>query len=920
MHAARQFCYPRAKQSQLRWFMPFLRHFVLILGLSLGLVTIFAGGLRAEAYDEAQYQADIAAMDRKYIAGDYPAAEAALRGIITKSLAQWGELDPHTLDMEAALANTLRAQYKGEEALGIFRSVHGRWLKAKGKYNFNTLKAGMQLSVQLSSMGRAEEGLPLAMESVRAAEILLGAENATAITWRYNLAGIFYELGYLEEARTAFAETRDKMRGSVSLADRRTLAIAARQVARAEGSMGRSAEAADSYAEALPLLEDAYGREHPVVAETLSEYALMLFRSRDPLLPQVLEQGARVTTVAMGDDSLIAADLLNVKALMLATEGGPDSPAFAEALEIMRQAIAIKEARLSARDEQVGKLKLDLAAMLGDTTDKTRIGQALAVMGEAEAAQGVSREFYYQSYKQAEGAGVLAPEAAAAEMFRVAQASLATAAARSAESYGARLALGQGEAAQKFRRATDLRKQSGRLQAELLQLVTLPLAERDTSREKAVRDRSAALEGEFQQLEAELRAEVPSLSDLTGGGVLSLAEAQAMLAPDEALVVVDLAAEPEGRHYIIALSRDRVMWKELLWTTDSFSGAVADIRRSIALQMGTRAAAALDGETPEQPKGFDIAAAHWLYAETLGQVAEVTAGKAHLYLDLRGAMASVPPHLLVVSDDGGVDPAKVDWLVRHHAVSVIPSVFSLKSAAMARTRAPAPEPLLAFADPEFDLAKGGELVAALDTGRQEVLRGALQPLPETAGEVREVAGVLGAPAAALRLGAAASEAGLKAEPLDRFRVLHFATHGLVAGDAVGGTVLGEPALALTPGRGEDGFLTVSEILDLRLNADWVVLSACNTAVGNAPGGEALSGLAQAFFYAGARGLLVSHWPVESRSAARLMTETFRLRAETPGLRAAEAQRQAMLAMIDAPGGRWSHPAYWSPFVLVGSPD
>ena len=100
----------------------------------------------------------------------------------------------------------------------------------------------------------------------------------------------------------------------------------------------------------------------------------------------------------------------------------------------------------------------------------------------------------------------------------------------------------------------------------------------------------------------------------------------------------------------------------------------------------------------------------------------------------------------------------------------------------------------------------------------------------------------------------------------------------------------------------------------------MVLSACNTAKGNDPDAEALSGLAQAFFYAGARALMVSHWPVESRSAAHLMTETFRIRSETPGLRAAEAQRRVSLAMIDAPNGKWVHPAYWAPFVLVGSPD
>ena len=74
-------------------------------------------------------------------------------------------------------------------------------------------------------------------------------------------------------------------------------------------------------------------------------------------------------------------------------------------------------------------------------------------------------------------------------------------------------------------------------------------------------------------------------------------------------------------------------------------------------------------------------------------------------------------------------------------------------------------------------------------------------------------------------------------------------------------------------------------------------------------------------YAGARGLLVSHWPVESRSAVALMTDIFRRRAATPGLAAAEAQQQAILAMIDHPADpRWSHPAYWAPFVLVGQPD
>ncbi|MBP6738061.1 MAG: CHAT domain-containing protein, partial [Rhodobacteraceae bacterium] len=204
---------------------------------------------------------------------------------------------------------------------------------------------------------------------------------------------------------------------------------------------------------------------------------------------------------------------------------------------------------------------------------------------------------------------------------------------------------------------------------------------------------------------------------------------------------------------------------------------------------------------------------------------------------------------------------------------------------------------------------------------QLALRGGLAPLPETEGEVRAVAQALRAPDSSLRLGAAASETALKAAALADVGVLYFATHGLVSGDSVGAAALDQPALALTPGGGEDGFLTASEIAELHLNARFVVLSACNTAAGGEPGAEALSGLAQSFLYAGARGLLVSHWPVESRSAVALMTDLFQRRAATPGLSAAEAQRQAILAMIEHPADpRWSHPAYWAPFVLVGQPD
>ena len=201
-------------------------------------------------------------------------------------------------------------------------------------------------------------------------------------------------------------------------------------------------------------------------------------------------------------------------------------------------------------------------------------------------------------------------------------------------------------------------------------------------------------------------------------------------------------------------------------------------------------------------------------------------------------------------------------------------------------------------------------------------------MPDTADELIAIAKALGLdPDKVLHLGKAANELAVATADLSHYRIIDFATHGLVPGDLNG---LTQPALALTSpavaGVSGDGLLTMEEILALKLDADWVVLSACNTGAGAGAGAEAASGLGQAFFYAGTRAILVTNWSVHSQSARELVTDLFRRQAADARLSRGEALRQAMMALLDGKGftdnnGKtvftYGHPLFWAPYTIIG---
>lgn len=317
-----------------------------------------------------------------------------------------------------------------------------------------------------------------------------------------------------------------------------------------------------------------------------------------------------------------------------------------------------------------------------------------------------------------------------------------------------------------------------------------------------------------------------------------------------------------------------------------------------------------------------------------------------------------------------IEPDAVNWLVQQQAITVLPSVSSLKSLEEAGM-SPAPRPFVGFGNPLLIGLDGrdrrafnkqtcpdeAEMRLASAASRKPVrplFRGdsvdveslrRQAPLPESADEVCAVAQALGTPRSSLdkavQLGRNATERKIKAMSksgdLSKAKVVHFATHGLVAGEtALFAENMTEPSLLMTPPSrpvscdeyaanvnasakncyDDNGLLTASEVAHLKLNADWVILSACNTASADGGSAEALSGLARAFFYAGARSLLVSHWYVDSEAAVLITTGAVNALKAEPGMSKAEALRRSIGDVI-AKGGRFTHPSVWGPFVLVG---
>ena len=503
----------------------------------------------------------------------------------------------------------------------------------------------------------------------------------------------------------------------------------------------------------------------------------------------------------------------------------------------------------------------------------------------------------------------------------------------------------------------DLAKQINAEFGTLNNLLALPSDQRGNQSVSAINAEIEKLRADRKTADQQIAQRFPSYAKLVYPRPPSIDEIRAALRPGEALLSFYFGQDSS---FVWAMPKDGAIAFAVVPTTAAQLAAMVDtLRLTLEPEVAT--------VTKIPP--FDLKLAYELYGLLLKPIEAAWKDKNSLIVVTNGALGELPLGLLPTQPTQIDLQAKplfagyrdVPWLARTHAVTMIPSASALVTLRQLPPGLSSREKLIGFGDPYFNEQQASEAeshaqphvaeavpTSVSATGNDGVTRGAplrlraaphtedidtaqlamLPSLPDTRLELIAIAKALDVdPAAALYLGRQANEQNVKTLNLSRYRIVAFATHGLVPGDING---LTQPALALTApevaGVKGDGLLTMEKILGLKLDADWVVLSACNTAAGFGAGAEAASGLGSAFFYAGTRALLVTNWSVQSESARTLITDIFQRQSTDPGLSRGEALRQAMMALLDGPGAvdelgqtlyTYAHPLFWAPYSVIG---
>ena len=879
----------------------------------------------------------------------------------------------------AMTLNNLASLYQAQGRYGDAEPLYKRSLaiseRAIGSEHPNVATTLNNLAGLYNTQGRYVDAEPLYKRSLAIFEKTLGRDHPSVAMVLNNLAGLYDTQGQYEEAELFY---RRSLAISEKALGREHLSVATilNNLAELFDTQGRYGDGEPLYKRSLAIREKALGLEHPDVGATLNNLAALYWdQGRYGDAEPLLQRSLAISEKALGREHPSVATILNNLAALYEDQGR-----YREAEPRYQRSLAIAEKVLGPEHIDVAKSLSNLAGLyeaqgqyeeaelfykrslaiieraLGrEHPDVALVFSRLAWLYEVRGQSRVALKYIrwassihgdraVNSVAQRSSGGVSEQKSVShvfashvkiiwnviqseplqhldliGEAFEASQLARATSTAAAVSNMSARFGAGTDAIARLVRELQDGTGAWRRLDEALIEAVGQPPGKRDNAKETSLRDELKKLDGRLRNLRARLRRDFPEYAELASPSPVAIAGIQALLKSDEALITYLVG---EDASYIWVLRRDRVDFRRVELGAKDLGSAVTELRAVLD------PAQFRGGKVPD----FPVNTAHRLYQGLFAPAEPLLKGVRHLFVVPDGALQSLPLGILVtaaprdvVTDFSGY--REVPWLARKYALTTLPSVSSLRALRRFVTTVRASKPFGGFGDPLLHGHPGGsrgiKLVSLFTSGgiaNVNAVRTILAPLPETADELEALARILGASEADLFLREQATEHRVKIQDLSRYQVLAFATHGLVAGELDG---LAEPALVLTPPsvgtEEDDGLLTASEVATLKLNTDLVVLSACNTASADGtPGAEALSGLAKAFFYAGSRSLLVSHWPVGSNAAVNLTTTMLKEAANENEIGHAEALRRSMLALMQTPDKpHFAHPFFWAPFVVVG---
>lgn len=612
--------------------------------------------------------------------------------------------------------------------------------------------------------------------------------------------------------------------------------------------------------------------------------------------------------------------------------------------------LAVGYARAGRDADAIREFKAAIPVLLAAARENSEDDDPTVV-----AARGVRLQRIVEAYIGVLARSTTASSDVAVETFGLADAVRGHAVQQALADSSARMVAKDPTLAELVRNEQDLAKQISAQFGALNNLLALPSDQRDDQTVRAINAKIEKLRADRKTARLQISRQFPAYADLIDPKPSTVDEIKAALRSGEALLSFYFG---QNASFVWAVPKDGpVTFAAVPVTALDLEAKVRRLREALEPQV------TMVGDIPP----FNLTLAYELYTLLLKPVETAWQPAKTLIVVTNGALGELPLSLLPTAPSQ-IDPnAKplfagyrdVPWLARSHAVTVVPSATALVTLRRLPPGSPNRNELIGFGDPYFNTQEAAaaeeeqstapEQVASATVGDTAAVTrgiplkrrasphtedvdsaelGMLPRLPDTRLELISVAKALGVdPAKALYLGKDANEQNVETMDLSHYRIVAFATYGLVPGDLDG---LTQPALALSApdvtGVKGNGLLTMEKILALRLDADWVVLSACNTAAGAGAGAEAASGLGSAFFYAGTRSLLVTNWSVHSASARALITDLFRRQSADPTLSRGEALRQAMMALLDRGGfkdnsGRtlfsYAHPLFWAPYSIIG---